>query len=53
MQVFKSGVPTQKERADFINTNEPSTARLISRLEEKSFIKKQLMKKIRERKLSS
>lgn len=53
MQVYKNGSLTQKEIADFINTDEPSTARLMKRLEDKNFIKRTADEKDKRKKVIS
>jgi MarR family transcriptional regulator, transcriptional regulator for hemolysin len=53
MQVYKSGALTQKEISEFIYTDEPSTARLMNRLEEKGFIKRTADEKDKRKKVIS
>ncbi len=53
MQLYKSGSLTQKEISEFINSDEPSTARLMNRLEEKGFIKRTADKKDKRKKVIS
>jgi len=40
MHIYKMQTLTQKEISKFINADEPSTTRLMNRLEEKNYIKK-------------
>ena len=53
LNVYKNGALTQKEIAKFINTDEPSTARLMNRLEEKNCIKRSADAKDKRKKLIS
>ncbi|NOR57263.1 MAG: MarR family transcriptional regulator [Sulfurimonas sp.] len=53
MQIYKGETLTQKEIAKFINADEPSTARLMNRLEEKSCIKRTVDEKDKRKKVIS
>ena len=53
MHIYRDRALTQKEISRLINTDEPSTARLMNRLEEKSFIKRASDEKDKRKKVIS